>query len=256
MPGMCFAPMGVTRSLPVTQDPLIPPMPEHRTVPEPPPWTFLCPPPAAAPCSWGQHQGTAAAREGLGPRPSTAGSSGGGGGGSPLLSGSPLPTLSHGLCSAVVVGSGWGSAPEPPPVEAPSPVRSQGSVTSAPFQQLHRSPSKASEGAVDPELSPPIPDPTRRLRPVQNSEFIASAAAPARPDPRGLPPAMGQREEQGLEGTENYRGGHRGGKRGAGAAVGTWGRRGTWLAPSCYRGRGRGAVLGGVLHPVQAGGGG
>lgn len=42
---------------------------------------------------------------------------------------------------------------------------------------------------------------------MQNSEFIASAAAPARPNPQGLPPAMGQREEQGLEGTENYRGG-------------------------------------------------
>lgn len=240
--------MGVSRSLPVTQDPLIPPVSEHRTVPEPSPWTFLCPP-GCCPLLLGTTPGDSSRTGGAGATSQHIGVLRRWRGGLRSSLAAPYPPSAMGSAQPWWWGTGWGSAPGPPPVppvEAPSPVRSQGSVTSAPFQQLHRSPSEGSEGAAAPEVSPPQPQvPQEGSDQCKNSaEFIASAAAPACPDPRGLPPAAGQREEQGLEGAENYRGGgHRGGKRGAGAAVGTWGRQGTWLAPSCYRGRGRRAAL-------------
>lgn len=170
-------------------------------------------------------------------------------GGSPLLPGSPLPTLSHGLCSAVVVGSGWGSAPGPPPVppvEAPSPVRSQGSATPAPFQQLHRPPSKASEGGSGPRIVPPQPQvPQGGSDQCKTPSLLLQQLPLPAPTHRGSPLLWGRGKSRGWRAPRITGGGHRGGKRGAGAAVGTWGRRGTWLAPSCYRGRGRGAVLGG-----------
>lgn len=211
MPGMSFAPMGVSRSLPVTQDPLIPPVSEHRTVPEPSPWTFLCPPGCCPPAPGDNTRGQQPHGRGWGHVPAHWGPQEVAGG-SPLLPGSPLPTLSHGLCSAVVVGNRMGLSTRTPPSapsRSPKPCEVTGlrhlrSLPAAPSLPLRR----LRGGSGPRSVPPPAPGPTRRLRPVQKLRRVyCFSSCPCLPRPTGAPPCCGAEGRAGAGGRRELQGG-------------------------------------------------
>lgn len=113
---------------PLDPAPLIPPVPEHRTMPEPPHGPF-CAPQAAVPCSWGQWKGGAAAPKGLRPGPRTSGSSEGARG---LCSSLAAPYSPSAMGSAQLWwwGTGWGVRMElstrTPTSGSPSPCEGTG----------------------------------------------------------------------------------------------------------------------------------
>lgn len=133
-------------------------------------------------------------------------------GGSPLLPGSPLPTLSHGLCSAVVVGNRMGLSTRTPPSapsRSPKPCEVTGlrhlrSLPAAPSLPLRR----LRGGSGPRSVPPPAPGPTRRLRPVQKLRRVyCFSSCPCLPRPTGAPPCCGAEGRAGAGGRRELQGG-------------------------------------------------